>query len=225
MTQQDFNNSLQFIQSVLNNDLVPALNTLQISGTVATDTMNDIITHENTIITDLNNLIAALPTIKGDQGLSFTDTLVVKSLTANASSSLVTFSVLSDLSVPLLANSVYEIRAYIVFSTSVTTTGINIQISAGSDSICYTEVKIPITYLPAASGLLVSSPNDGLALNVSSVKSSGVNVANKRLTAVIVGHIKTGAVVDNMTISFASEVSGSSVTVTTETILFLNKVF
>lgn len=69
MTQQDFNNSLTFIQSVLNNDLVPALNTLQISGTVATDTMNSIIAHENTIITDLNNLITALPTLKGDQGL------------------------------------------------------------------------------------------------------------------------------------------------------------
>jgi hypothetical protein len=69
MTQQDFNNSLLFIQSVLNNDLVPALNTLQISGTVATDTMNIIVLNENVIIDDLNDLISALPTLKGDQGL------------------------------------------------------------------------------------------------------------------------------------------------------------
>lgn len=69
MTQQEFNNSLLFIQSILNNDLVPELNTLKISGTVPTDTMDSIITHENTIISNLNNLITSLPTLKGDQGI------------------------------------------------------------------------------------------------------------------------------------------------------------
>lgn len=68
MTQLDFTNALSFIQSILNNDLVPALDTLQLSGTVATDTMNDIISYEESIILNLNNLITALPTLKGDKG-------------------------------------------------------------------------------------------------------------------------------------------------------------
>lgn len=57
MTPQEFRNSLEFVQSILNIDLVPSLTLLEATNTVPYDILNQIITAESTIQTSLNALI------------------------------------------------------------------------------------------------------------------------------------------------------------------------
>lgn len=115
----------------------------------------------------------------------------------------------SQLSLPIEANSVYEVLAFLPFSTLVTTTGINIGLSCPATTQKMLEITVPVSQSTGPTQLRNIWPNGSA---VTSVLGTGVSAANSLHTAIIRGILVTGVDSGSATVQFASEVSGSQVT-------------
>lgn len=220
----DLQNTLNELQSMINGTLQPVFNDLQNTSHV----FDPVISSHTLMIQKIEEMTTFLNSgvivgLKGDNGLSFNDTMIIKSNDSNVLTSSSVLSSLLPLSTPLEPNSIYEINAYIGFSTASTTTGLYLQLNTPVGSVAFTDISIPITNVQSSGTLRFLSPN-GITIGTPAVKSTGVNTANSALLATIKGHIFTGSNLGNLEVMIASEVNGSSITVNTNTKLFLRKV-
>ncbi|MDP3466029.1 MAG: hypothetical protein Q8R86_09705 [Sulfuricurvum sp.] len=221
----DLQNSLSELQDIVNSTINPIFSDLQNVSTVLTPIIashNQVIQIVNDMNTFLNSGI--IQGLKGDQGLSYNDTIVIKTNDTAFFTSSATLVELASLTAPLLANSIYEITAYVEFSSVTTTTGLYIGLNTPVSSVDFVDISVPITNVQSSGTLRFLSPNSNLGNNVPAVKGTGVNVANQKLTSIISGHIQTTSSGGDLKIMVGSEVAGSAITIGTNTKLFLRKV-
>lgn len=175
----------------------------------------------NGFIGTVNDWLLSIRGAKGDTGLI---PLVYAFTTADVSNSTLTQSIINGLSLPLDANALYEIDSFITFTSVSTTTGINLGLATPAGSLNLTEIVVPIANTATSNQIRKIYPNSTEADNTSSVIGTGVSAVNNRHTATIRGYIRTGATAGNCDIKFASEVSGSAVTVKANSFLLLKKI-
>ena len=239
-------NTLTELQWMVTNTIDPVFTDLQ-NGSHVFDPViashTSMIEKINEMITFLNSgVIVGLQGVKGDtgsqgiqgldgiqgiqgiQGLSYNDTIVIKTNPTIFNTSSAILVELSSMTTPLLADSIYEIKAYIEFSSPSTTTGLYVGLNTPLNSIDFVDISVPVTNVQSSGTLRFLSPNGNLPNNTPSVKGTAVNVANQKLTSIITGHIQTGATAGSLKIMVGSEVSGSTISIGTNTKLFLNKI-
>ena len=152
------------------------------------------------------------------------ETTAVATMKATQQSTSTTLSNINELVLPVEANSIYEIDAFITFQSAATTTGLGIGVLTPSLSKNFIEIVIPITSTAAASQLRTIFPNAVVAGNNTSITGTGVTAANSNHTARISGLIKTNSINGNCQLQFKSEVSGSAVTLQIGSIMTLKKI-
>lgn len=145
-------------------------------------------------------------------------------LTNTQQSTIVTYADITELSLPVEANSLYEISAFLTFRSAATTTGAGLQIVTPADSKNFVEIVVPITSTAAASQLRTIFPNAAVASDSGSVLGTGVTAINSNHTAKISGMIKTGITAGNCNLQFRSEIAGSAITLQTDSIMVLKKI-
>lgn len=145
-------------------------------------------------------------------------------LTSTQQSTITTYADVTQLSLPVEANSLYEISAFLTFQTAATTTGAGFQIITPNNSKNFVEIVVPITSTAAASQLRTIFPNAAVAFNNGQVLGTGVTAASSNHTAKISGIIKTGNTAGNCKLQFRSEVSSSAVILQVDSIMVLKKI-
>ena len=145
-------------------------------------------------------------------------------LTNTQQSTIVTYTDITQLSLPVEAYSLYEISAFLTFQSAATTTGAGFQIATPSNSKNFVEIVVPVTSTAASSQLRTIFPNAAVGSNSGLVLGTGVTAINSNHTARISGMIKTGNTAGNCNLQFRSEVSGSAVTLQINSIMVLKKI-
>lgn len=135
----------------------------------------------------------------------------VDELSATQSSTATGLADITGLGEPMVANGIYKVDAFITFQSAATTTGLNLGFTSPTGSICQLEVVIPITSTAAASQLRTIFPN-ATATNTGNVLGTGVTAINSNHTAHISGLVHCGGTAGNFQLRFATEVSGSAIT-------------
>ena len=145
-------------------------------------------------------------------------------LTNTQQSTITTYADITQLTLPVEANSLYEISAFLTFQSAATTTGAGFQIETPPSSKNFVEIVVPITSTAAASQLRTIFPNAAVASNAGLVLGTGVTAINSNHTARISGMIKTNNTAGNCKLQFRSEVAASAVTLQTNSIMVLKKI-
>ena len=152
------------------------------------------------------------------------ESVAVVSTTATQQSTSTTLANINQLVLPVEANSVYEIDAFITFQSAATTTGLGLGVLTPALSINLIEIVIPVTSTAAASQLRTIFPNAAVATNDTSIVGTGVTAINSNHTARISGLIKTNSNKGNCQLQFRSEISDSAVTLQIGSIMTLKKI-
>ena len=145
-------------------------------------------------------------------------------LTNTQQSTIITYANITQLSLPVEANSLYEISAFLTFQSAATTTGAGFQIATPPGSKNFVEIVVPITSPNAPLQLRTIFPNAEVASNAGSVLGTGVTAINSNHTARISGIIKTGNTAGNCNLQFRSEIAASAITLQTDSIMVLKKI-
>ena len=145
-------------------------------------------------------------------------------LTNTQQSTVTTYADITQLVLPVKANSLYEISCFLTFRSVATATGAGFQILTPLLSKNFVEIVVPITSTAVASQLRTIFPNATVASNSGSVLGTGVTAINSNHTARISGMIKTGDTAGNCKLQFCSEVSGSAITLQVDSIMVLKKI-
>lgn len=148
---------------------------------------------------------------------------IIARMTGTQASTATTLSNITALLAALVANSVYEIEAFLTFQSAATTTGLGLGFQAPSGSRPMLEITVPITSTAAASQLRTIFPN-AAAVESGEVLGTGVTAANSNHTAHVRGMVVTGATAGNFQLRFRSEVSGSAITLQTGSTLIARKI-
>jgi len=156
--------------------------------------------------------------------------IAVLETTANVTNSTVTPSVISELTYTVPDESAeYMVTVYIPFFSAATTTGLRLDYSATQINFSVFEITVPIVNVASASALMrrfftKNSPSS-ITTQTGSVIGTGVTAANSTHIAVIRGRFYslTGAN-SVLTVSFASEVAGSLVTVSAGATAVIEKI-
>lgn len=119
---------------------------------------------------------------------------------------------ITQLVLPVAANSVYLITCFVTFQSAATTTGLVLGIATPASAINQVEIVVPITSTAVASQLRTIFPNAAVPTNQGTVIGTGVTGTNSNHTARIIGQIITGATAGNVQIRFASEINASAIT-------------
>lgn len=151
-------------------------------------------------------------------------TTAIAKLTATQASTSTTLANITSLVLPMEANGVYQIQAFITFKSAATTTGLNLGINTPSGCRNMIEVTVPITSTAAATQLRTTFPNAAIATNSGNVLGTGVTAINSDHTASIVGIIRNGATAGNCQLTFATEVASSAITLQIGSEMHLTKV-
>jgi hypothetical protein len=149
--------------------------------------------------------------------------LVVAKTSTTQSNNTLVLSNITDLVADVVANSVYEVDAFITFQSAATTTGLNLGFDAPASSICNFEVVVPITSTAVSTQLRTTFPN-ALLTNTGEVKGTGVTAINSNHTARITGLLSTGGTAGQLLIKFCSEVNASAITIQSGSILKVKKI-
>lgn len=144
--------------------------------------------------------------------------------TATQASSATALAAITQLSLPMAANSIYRVECFVTFQSAATTTGLNLAIATPAGCRNAVEVVVPITSTAASTQLRTIFPSAAAPWNISAVLGLGVTAASQNHTARISGLLVNGSTAGNCQINFASEVSGSAVTIQTGSELILLKV-
>lgn len=144
--------------------------------------------------------------------------------TATQASSDTALAAITQLSLPMAANSIYRVECFVTFRSAATTTGLNLGISTPAGCKNLVEMVVPITSTAAASQLRTIFPSAATASNAGSVLGTGVTATASNHTARISGFLVNGSTSGTCQINFASEVSGSEVTIQSGSELILLKV-
>ncbi len=152
------------------------------------------------------------------------ETTAVATMTATQQSTSTALANITQLVLPVEANSIYEIDAFITFQSAATTTGLGLGVLTPALSINLIEIVIPVTSTAAASQLRTIFPNAAVATNNTSIVGTGVTAINSNHTARISGLIKTNSNNGNCQLQFRSEISASAVTLQIGSIMTLKKI-
>ena len=152
------------------------------------------------------------------------ETTAVARMTATQQSTSTTLANITQLVLPVEANSIYEINAFVTFQSAATTTGLNIGMLTPNTSRNMVEIVVPITSTAAASQLRTIFPNAAVATNAGNVLGTGVTAINSNHTARISGIINTGANAGNCQLLFATEINASAVTLQVGSTMVLKKI-
>lgn len=133
-------------------------------------------------------------------------------MTATQTSSVTALASITELVLPLVANGVYQIDAFVTFQSDTTTTGANIGLTTPSGCRNMVEIVVPITSTAAASQLRTIFPNAAVATNAGNVLGTGVTATASNHTARIKGTLVNGSTAGNCQLVFASEVASSVIT-------------
>lgn len=229
MTSNNALEMLSLIKNILDVEITPIFD-------VSYPTLLDLTNAQNSLSEMnilLNSIIADPPVcvdgvqglqgiqgIKGDTGsIPFQNVLTL----STQQSTLTILSNINELFLSVLPNSVYEIYCSVTFQTVATTTGFNLGLNTPLGSKNLVEINVPIVSTSSATRLDLNLPSGSIASNLGNVVGSGVTAVNSNHTAIIKGVIITGSTSGNCQIQFASEVSGSSVTVQAGSYLHLLK--
>ena len=128
--------------------------------------------------------------------------------TGTVSSSLTTLANVTGAAIALLANSLYRVTMYVRFSSTASGTGIRLGLTCPTGATISAQVSIPVR-ADSTSGCFQGS----IVVSGDSVTATGVEIAGTAYVAVIQGVIQTGATAGNLQLQYATEVSGSSVSV------------
>lgn len=135
-----------------------------------------------------------------------------KALTATQASTVVTLANVTNLVLPVQANTKYLVDCFVTFQSAVTTTGLNLGFTSPTNTRCMLEVTVPITSTAVASQLRTLFPNGAIAVNTGNVLGTGVTAINSNHTARISGIITVGATAGNFQVQFATSVASSAIT-------------
>jgi len=172
--------------------------------------IGDIITWNGT------NWVASSPSV----GISLTEIVA-----SNQQSTSTTLGDISDLLIPIVANGVYLIDCIVTFQSAATTTGINLGINTPTGCVNKIEITVSVNQNAAsAAQLRFFMPNSGVSWNLGNIVGTGVLTINSNQSARITGVIANGSTAGNCKIQFATEVSGSAVTVQSGSYLNLIRV-
>ena len=133
-------------------------------------------------------------------------------MTSTQASTSVTLANVTQLTLPIVANGVYQIECFVTFQSAATTTGANIGLITPSGCLNMVEIVVPIVSTAVASALRTTFPNATTATNLGNVLGTGVTAINSNHTARISGIIKNGATAGSCQIQFATEVAASAIT-------------
>ena len=152
------------------------------------------------------------------------ETTAVATMTATQQSTSTTLANITQLVLPVEANSIYEINAFVTFKSAATTTGLNIGMLTPNASRNMVEIVVPITSTASATQLRTIFPNAAVATNAGNVLGTGVAATNSNHTARISGIINTGANAGNCQLLFATEVNASAVALQVGSTMALKKI-
>ena len=152
------------------------------------------------------------------------ETTAVARMTATQQSTSTTLANITQLVLPVEANSIYEIDAFVTFKSAATTTGLNIGMLTPNASRNMVEIVVPITSTGSATQLRTIFPNAAVATNAGNVLGTGVTAINSNHTARISGIINTGADAGNCQLLFATEINASAVTLQVGSTMALKKI-
>ena len=223
--------SIDLIRNVINLDISPAFDDLSNNSQI----FNDLIDSQNAIKSELFLIETLIVSnlIKGDtgeagpqgiQGLSYLDNFFYKSVLSPLVNSTTTLAEISALSFTGDVMSIYQITAYIEFSTASTLSGISLGLYTPTNSVDYVDISVPTTSAQSSSFLRMFSPNSNKPHNAPLVISTSVNSTSQKLTAIIHGFIQINHVGGLVKIMFCSEASGVAVTIGVNSKLFCQKV-
>lgn len=151
---------------------------------------------------------------EGSSGGVVSKAVVTSSQTSNTT----VLGNISQLVLPMAANSLYEIACYVTFTAASSTTGLTLGIAVPGGSVTYVEIVVPTG---ASSEVKATLPRSDTfeGGSITGTASTGFALLTGRIT----GHIRTGPTAGNCQIRFASEVNGSNVNVAPNSFLVLNK--
>lgn len=157
---------------------------------------------------------------------SFTFNPFILSTLSDASYSTTTLSTVSGLEfTQFTENALYELEAYISFTSSIGTTGLKLGLQLPTNAVFYGEIVVPTTNVSSTiSPARLSLPNS--SISTQSVNSTGVASSNTIHTAFIKGIVKTNALTA-LTSFFplvVSEISGSLITIKAGSFLVLKRI-
>lgn len=124
----------------------------------------------------------------------------------------------------LEADGVYLVEAIVSFQTAATGTGINLGLSTPSGCRNLVEISVPINSGAVASHRRTTFPNASTASNAGNVLGTGVTAANSPHSARISGVLVNGSTAGALQVRFATEVSGSAVTVLADSEITLTRI-
>jgi hypothetical protein len=147
--------------------------------------------------------------IKGPQGPAGTPALPLSSRLAAAVSANVVAYGATGMSVPLVANKTYEIRAFGHYRTAATTTGLGLRLNtAATGGFVLNTIRHTLTIWNANAPTLVSA-----SALTTGILTTAVTAANTDYTWEIRGLIRIGATGGPLLVEYASEVALSAVTI------------
>ena len=135
--------------------------------------------------------------------------------TASSSRNSTALADVVDATIALLPNTVYRITFYVRFSSAASGTGIRLGLTTPVGATVSAVVSIPVRS-DSTSGSLQGT----IVVSGDSVIGTGVEIANTAYVAVIQGVVATGATAGLLQLRYASEVSGSTVSVLPHTVGF-----
>lgn len=137
-------------------------------------------------------------------------TAAAVAMTATQANTTVALVDVTQLVLPLAANSTYMIDCFLTFQSAATTTGIGVGFVAPTGSKPMLEIVVPLVSTAAANALRTTFPN-ATSTTSGRVLGTGVTAITSNHTARVSGLIKTTSA-GNIQIQFMSEVATSAVT-------------
>lgn len=137
-------------------------------------------------------------------------TAAAVAMTATQANTTVAYVNVTQLVLPLAANSTYMIDCFLTFQSAATTTGIGVGFVAPTGSIPMLEIVVPVVSTQTANALRITFPN-AASTTSGSVLGTGVTAIASNHTAKVSGLITTTSA-GNIQIQFRSEVATSAVT-------------
>lgn len=137
-------------------------------------------------------------------------TAAAVAMTATQANTTVAYVNVTQLVLPLAANSTYMIDCFLTFKSAATTTGIGVGFVAPTGSIPMLEIVVPVVSTQTANALRITFPN-AASTTSGSVLGTGVTAIASNHTAKVSGLITTTSA-GNIQIQFRSEVATSAVT-------------
>jgi len=163
---------------------------------------------------DIKSLATRVSTLEAGSGGGST----VAASSSDQSSSATTLADATGLSASVAASARYRLEAFVSFSSAAVDTGLSLGFTLPAGAVGMLEIAIPsVSTWSAPDTRLITSSQSG------SITSPGVPAAATVYTARVSGIVKTGTTAGSFKIQFASEVSGSAVTLKSGSALVLTR--